>query len=124
MKTIKMLLGIIAINLTLITIIQTGIWPSKVQSREFNNSLSTNYGLVPLNENGNISIEGEMDVVEERVFGARPLLRLRFDLLVHLGICYWAQIIVGVELMMRVSCSVLSLPLARMDALELLLTRW
>ena len=63
MKTIKILLGIIAINLTLITIIQTGLWPSKVQARESNNSLSTNYGLVPLNENGNISIEGEMDVV-------------------------------------------------------------
>ena len=51
MKTIKILLGIIAINLTLITIIQTGVWPSKVQARELNNSLSTNYGLVPLNEN-------------------------------------------------------------------------
>ena len=63
MKTIKILLGIIAINLTLITVIQTGFWPSKVQASEFNNSLSTNYGLVPLNENGNISIEGEMDVV-------------------------------------------------------------
>ena len=63
MKTIKILLGIIAINLTLITIIQIGLWPSKVQAREFNNSLNTNYGLVPLNENGNISIEGEMDVV-------------------------------------------------------------
>ena len=37
MKTIKILLGIIAINLTLITIIQTGLWPSKVQAREFNN---------------------------------------------------------------------------------------
>ena len=57
MKTIKILLGIIAINLTLITIIQTGVWPSKVQAREFNNSLNTHYGLVPLNENGNISIE-------------------------------------------------------------------
>ena len=32
MKTIKILLGIIAINLTLLTIIQTGIWPPKVQA--------------------------------------------------------------------------------------------
>ena len=36
MKTIKILLGIIAINLTLLTIIQTGIWPPKVQASETN----------------------------------------------------------------------------------------
>ena len=40
MKTIKILLGIIAINLTLLTIIQTGIWPPKVQASETN--LTTN----------------------------------------------------------------------------------
>ena len=40
MKTIKILLGIIAINLTLLTIIQTGIWPPKVQASETN--LKTN----------------------------------------------------------------------------------
>ena len=61
MKTIKILLGIIAINLTLLTIIQTGIWPPEVQASDTNNNIA-NYGLVPLNENGNISIEGEMDV--------------------------------------------------------------
>ena len=36
MKTIKILLGIIAINLTLLTVIQTGIWPPKVQASETN----------------------------------------------------------------------------------------
>ena len=36
MKTIKILLGIIAINLTLLTIIQTGVWPPKVQASETN----------------------------------------------------------------------------------------
>ena len=51
MKTIKILLGIIAINLTLLTIIQTGIWPPKVQASETNSS-NVNYGLVPLNEDG------------------------------------------------------------------------
>ena len=56
MKTIKILLGIIAINLTLLTIIQTGIWPPKVQASETNYS-NVNYGLVPLNENGNINVE-------------------------------------------------------------------
>ena len=38
MKTIKILLGIIAINLTLLTIIQTGVWPPKVQASETNYS--------------------------------------------------------------------------------------
>ena len=36
MKTIKILLGIIAINLTLLTIIQTGVLPPKVQASETN----------------------------------------------------------------------------------------
>ena len=40
MKTIKILLGIIAINLTLLTIIQTGVWPPKVQASE-TNTIST-----------------------------------------------------------------------------------
>ena len=39
MKTIKILLGIIAINLTLLTIIQTGIWPTKAQATEINNPI-------------------------------------------------------------------------------------
>ena len=56
MKTIKILLGIIAINLTLLTIIQTGIWPPKVQASETNHT-NVNYGLVPLNENGSINVE-------------------------------------------------------------------
>jgi len=43
MKTIKILLGIIAINLTLLTIIQTGIWPPKVQASETNISSIENY---------------------------------------------------------------------------------
>lgn len=55
MKTIKILLGIIAINLTLLTIIQTGIWPPKVQASETNYS-NVNYGLVPLNEDGSINV--------------------------------------------------------------------
>ena len=58
MKTIKILLGIIAINLTLLTIIQTGVWPPKVQASETNTSttLNTNYGLVPLNNDGSIDV--------------------------------------------------------------------
>ena len=64
MKTIKILLGIIAINLTLLTIIQTGIWPPKVQASETNHT-NVNYGLVPLNEDGSINVEvvGSSDVI-------------------------------------------------------------
>jgi len=47
MKTIKILLGIIAINLTLLTIIQTGIWPPKVQanSENFTAAYGGSYGV-------------------------------------------------------------------------------
>ena len=55
MKTIKILLGIIAINLTLLTIIQTGVWPPKVQASETNYS-NVNYGLVPLKGTKPVSI--------------------------------------------------------------------
>ena len=63
MKTIKILLGIIAINLTLLTIIQTGIWPPKVQASETNYS-NVNYGLVPLNEDGSIDVKLSEETVE------------------------------------------------------------
>ena len=67
MKTIKILLGIIAINLTLLTIIQTGVWPPKVQASETNHS-NVNYGLVPLNEDGSIDLK----LSEETVEAIRP----------------------------------------------------
>ena len=63
MKTIKILLGIIAINLTLLTVIQTGIWPPKVQASETNYS-NVNYGLVPLNEDGSIDVKLSEETVE------------------------------------------------------------
>ena len=67
MKTIKILLGIIAINLTLLTIIQTGVWPPKVQASETNYS-NVNYGLVPLNEDGSINVK----LTEETVEAIKP----------------------------------------------------
>ena len=53
MKLKNIFLGIIAINLTLITLIQLNIWPSTANATDFN----ANYGLVPLNENGKASYE-------------------------------------------------------------------
>ena len=66
MKAIKILLGIIAVNLTLISLIQLEIFPPKAYSNEINTTTAptnTNYGLLPLNENGNVSVEvlGEID---------------------------------------------------------------
>jgi len=63
MKTARLkntFLGIIAINLTLITLIQLDIFPPKAYASEnvpTVTPLNTNYGLVPLNENGNVNIE-------------------------------------------------------------------
>ena len=69
MKTIKILLAIIAINLTLLTIIQTGIWPTKAQATEINNPIiNANYGLVPLNEDGSIDVK----LSEESVDAIKP----------------------------------------------------
>ena len=50
----NILLGIIAINLTLLTLIQLEIWPVKANANELTSNL--NYGLVPLNEDGSINV--------------------------------------------------------------------
>ncbi len=67
MKTNKLkniFLGVIAINLTLITIIQLEVFPPKAYASETNQPINTNYGLVPLNENGNVNVEvvGGVDI--------------------------------------------------------------
>lgn len=59
MKAIKILLGIIAVNLTLITLIQLEIFPPKAYANEINTSttpINTNYGLVPLNQDGSVDV--------------------------------------------------------------------
>jgi len=59
MKAIKILLGIIAVNLTLITLIQLEIFPPKAYANEINTSttpIKTNYGLVPLNQDGSVNV--------------------------------------------------------------------
>ena len=55
-KKTNILLSIIAINLTLLTLTQLEVWPTKAKANilEFDSSL--NYGLVPLNENGSINV--------------------------------------------------------------------
>ena len=56
--TTNILLGIIAINLTLITLIQLEIFPPKAYANEnITSPLNTNYGLVPLNEDGSIDVK-------------------------------------------------------------------
>jgi len=51
-KLKNIFLGIIALNLTLITLFQLNIWPSTVNATDFN----ANYGLVPLNKDGSINV--------------------------------------------------------------------
>ena len=55
-KKTNILLAVIAINLTLLSVIQLGIWPTKANANEFGLNPSINYGLVPLNENGSINV--------------------------------------------------------------------
>tara|TARA_B100001057_G_scaffold227051_1_gene227451 strand:- start:277 stop:540 length:264 start_codon:yes stop_codon:yes gene_type:complete len=69
MKTNKLkniFLGIIAINLTLLTLIQLNIWPTTVNANELNSTL--NYGLVPLNEDGSINVKlSSSDVIDVNI---------------------------------------------------------
>ena len=55
-KLKNIFLGIIAINLTLITLIQLEIFPPKVYASEIKQPINTNYGLVPVNEDGSINV--------------------------------------------------------------------
>ncbi len=66
-KLKNIFLGIIAINLTLITLIQLEVFPPKAYASETTPTatpVNTNYGLVPLNENGNVNVEvvGGVDI--------------------------------------------------------------
>ena len=74
-KKTNILLGVIAINLTLLTLIQLEIWPTKANAtNDLRLDPVINYGLVPLNENGsidvNISSSSTMDINIESVGGS------------------------------------------------------
>ncbi len=62
-KIKNVLLGIIAINLTLISCFQLGLLGTSAYANE-NNALSNiNYGLIPLNDDGSINVKlGENDL--------------------------------------------------------------
>ena len=68
MKTNKLkniFLGIIAINLTLLTFIQLELFPPKTYASETTPTVTpvnTNYGLVPLNQDGSIDVNVVSDV--------------------------------------------------------------
>jgi len=65
-KKTNIFLGIIAINLTLLTLIQLEIWPTKANASELNSNL--NYGLVPLNEDGSINVKlSSSDVINVNI---------------------------------------------------------
>ena len=54
--TLKVILGIIALNLTLLTMDQLDLFPKSYAS-ETSQPINTNYGLVPLNEDGTITVK-------------------------------------------------------------------
>ena len=63
---IYILLGIIAMNLTLLTLIQLEAWPTKASANEVNSTV--NYGLVPLNEDGSINVKlSSSDVINVNI---------------------------------------------------------
>ena len=56
--TIKVLLSIIALNLTLLTIDQLGFFPKSYANENINEAInSKTYGLVPLNKDGSITVK-------------------------------------------------------------------
>ena len=65
-KLKNIFLGIIAINLTLLTLFQLNIWPSTVNANELTSTV--NYGLVPLNEDGSINVKlSSSDVIDVNI---------------------------------------------------------
>jgi len=54
--TLKVILGIIALNLTLLTMDQLNLFP-KSYANETTQPINANYGLVPLNEDGTITVK-------------------------------------------------------------------
>tara|TARA_B110000014_G_C19983665_1_gene509400 strand:- start:398 stop:667 length:270 start_codon:yes stop_codon:yes gene_type:complete len=54
--TLKVILGIIALNLTLLTMDQLDLFPKSYAS-ETSQPINSNYGLVPLNEDGTITVK-------------------------------------------------------------------
>jgi len=74
-KKTNILLAVIAINLTLLSVIQLGIWPTKANANEFGLNPSINYGLVPLNADGsidvNLSSSVEMDMNLTKIGGTQ-----------------------------------------------------
>ena len=78
-KKTNILLGIIAINLTLLTVIQLGIWPTKVNANELELNSGINYGFIPLNADGSIDVninssKAIMDVNLEQLRGKNCLM--------------------------------------------------
>ena len=56
LSSIKILLAIIAFNLTFISISQFNIWPNTVHANDLGLDPNINYGIVPLNEDGSINV--------------------------------------------------------------------
>jgi len=54
-KLKNIFLGVIAVNLTLLTLFQLNIWPSTANANDLISPV--NYGLVPLNGDGSVNVK-------------------------------------------------------------------
>jgi len=72
MKTIKILLGIIALNLTLLTLLESGVWPPKLNAQNVNSN--QNNGSIPLNADGSINVKlvNEVDLNYKTINSIKP----------------------------------------------------
>ena len=72
MNSIKILLGIIALNLTLLTLLESGVWPPKLNAQNINSNL--NNGSIPLNADGSINVKlvNEIDLNYKTINRIKP----------------------------------------------------
>lgn len=83
-KFTKITLGIIAINLTILTLGNINLFPKAYASESENKFLdvpnNVNYGLVPLNEDGSINVKIiSTDVLDVRLRGIDEASNLRWE---------------------------------------------
>ena len=70
-KLKNIFLGVIAVNLTLLTLFQLNIWPSTANANDLISPV--NYGLVPLNGDGSVNVKLELDRLNSGIYFVQVL---------------------------------------------------
>ena len=81
----KVMLAIIAFNLSLLTLSEFNIWPSTAHANEFSLDPSLNYGLVPVNEDGSVNVNisptsSVLDVNLRTIMSLNPAMHKSYDI--------------------------------------------